>query len=70
LAHQTRKQGLLQFKHGWAVNEEKLNYYKYNLKKGAFIKDSRAIKSSYGCFKTVPVSVLRFTGNRIYLHVG
>jgi len=65
-----KNNGLLQFKRGWGVKEEILNYYKYNLSKESFMIKKSGIKSSYGFFKIMPAPILRFAGNILYRHVG
>jgi len=62
--------GLLQFKRGWGTTEEKINYYKYNIKENTFIKERSKVKSSYKLFKIMPVPILRFTGTLLYRHIG
>jgi hypothetical protein len=64
-----RNKGLLQFKRGWNTKEEKLYYYKYDLKKEYFVKNNK-VKSSYNLFKIMPLNLLKFTGNIFYRHVG
>jgi len=63
-------EGLLQFKRGWGTREETINYYKYNLVKKAFIKDTSGIKSSYAFFQKLPLPLLKLTGHLFYRHVG
>jgi len=63
-------EGLLQFKRGWGVKEESINYYKYDLMKDSFVAEKPQIKSSYGYFRIMPSPILRFTGNILYRHVG
>lgn len=66
---ETENKGLLQFKRGWDTKEEKLHYYKYDLKKEYFVKNNK-VKSSYNLFRIMPLNLLRFTGNVLYRHVG
>jgi lipid II:glycine glycyltransferase (peptidoglycan interpeptide bridge formation enzyme) len=65
-----KHKGLLQFKRGWGVKEEILNYYKYDLKENCFVIKKVGIKSSYRFFKVMPAPILRFAGNILYRHVG
>lgn len=62
-------EGLLQFKRGWGAKEETINYYRFDLTKDAFIKDSK-IKSSYLFFQKMPLPLLKLTGSFLYRHVG
>ena len=62
-------EGLLQFKRGWGAKEETINYYRFDLTKDAFIKDSK-IKSSYSFFQKMPMPLLKLTGSLLYRHVG
>ncbi|MGV7223013.1 MAG: peptidoglycan bridge formation glycyltransferase FemA/FemB family protein [Nitrospinales bacterium] len=62
--------GLLQFKQGWGTREDRLDYYKYDLKKNSYIAEQQGIKSSYNFFKLMPLPLLKVTGNLLYRHVG
>lgn len=63
-------EGLLQFKRGWVAKEETINYYKFDLPKNAFIKDSSKIRSSYSFFQKLPMPLLKLAGWLFYRHVG
>ena len=63
-------QGLLQFKRGWGTKEDKINYYKYDLKSGCFVTKASGPKTSYHFFRHMPSPLLRLTGNLLYRHVG
>jgi hypothetical protein len=63
-------EGLLQFKNAWGTTEEKLNYYKYDLRNESFISAQSGLKISYNFFKHMPVPILRLTGNILYRHAG
>jgi hypothetical protein len=63
-------EGLLQFKRGWGTRKEKLNYYRYDLKKGCFLSKKKGIKISHNFFRLMPAPLLRLTGNILYRHVG
>ena len=67
---ETENLGLLQYKRGWGGTEERLFYYKFDLKKGCFVKGQTGFRSSYTIFKVMPSPLLRFTGNLLYRHVG
>ncbi len=62
--------GLIQFKRGWGAIENKLSYYKYDLRSGSFVTGESGPKSSYEVFKRIPQPVLRVVGNMLYRHVG
>lgn len=62
--------GLLQFKRGWGTREGTMHYYKYDLTKNAFVKDSSKFKSSYPFFQKMPLPLLKLTGHLLYRHVG
>lgn len=62
--------GLLQFKRGWGVKEEILNYYKYNINSDRFVAQKSEPVSFYRFFKIMPLSILRLSGNILYRHVG
>ena len=63
-------EGLLQFKRGWGAKEETINYYRFDLAKNAFIKDSSKIRSSYSFFQKMPMPLLKLTGSLLYRHLG
>jgi serine/alanine adding enzyme len=62
--------GLLQFKRGWGAKEETIHYYKYDLTKDTFVKDSSRIKPSYSFFRKLPIPLLKLSGRLLYRHVG
>jgi len=62
--------GLLQFKRGWGTKEETIHYYKYDLTKDAFVKDSSKIKSFNAIFQKLPLPLLKLAGRLFYRHVG
>jgi hypothetical protein len=63
-------QGLLQFKRGWGTKEDKIKYYRYDLKSGCFVTKASGPKTSYNFFRHMPSPLLRLTGNFLYRHVG
>jgi len=63
-------EGLLQFKRSWGANEDITNYYKYDLRKEAFVKDEFRGRTSYSVFKNMPSSLLNLTGSLLYRHFG
>ena len=62
--------GLRRFKQGWGTKEEKLKYYKYDIKHNSFIKQPSKLKTSYNFFGIMPLPVLRLIGNLVYRHVA
>jgi len=63
-------EGLLQFKRGWGAVEQTLNYYRYDMKAGAFTAGVSGPKTSYAVFKLMPEPMLRLAGELMYRHVG
>jgi hypothetical protein len=63
--------GLRKFKTGWGTEEQVVNYYKYDLRKNAFVKESPLLKNSFHrVFGIMPVSLLKILGSLLYKHVG
>jgi hypothetical protein len=63
--------GLMQFKAGWGARPYKINYYKYNLRKDAFVSDSASIHPALkNVFSKLPEPVLRMMGKLLYRHMG
>ena len=63
--------GLRRFKLGWGVDEQILNYYKYDLRRDTFV--SKALmpnKTYHNIFKVMPVPLLRALGCLLYKHIG
>ena len=63
-------EGLLKFKRGWGPREGILNYYKYDLRNGAFVRDKFRTRTSYVFFRNMPSPLLKLTGGLIYRHFG
>lgn len=64
-------EGLLQFKRGWGIEERKVNYYKYDITKNAFVSKSESTSpTSTRLFHNMPISLLKMTGSVIYKHFG
>jgi hypothetical protein len=65
-------EGLRQFKNGWGVAEQALNYYRYAIKTAAFVRNSNekmnGINSRAASF--APLPVLRAVGSLLYKHMG
>ena len=64
--------GLRQFKNGWGAAEGSINYYRYSLKTGKFMKDDsrRAKFVSNRAVSLAPMVFLRAMGSLLYKHVG
>ena len=62
--------GLLQFKRGWGPKEKTVRYFRYNLKKNTYVKSPSSAGSFSRLFKSLPLPILRLTGNLLYRHVG
>lgn len=63
-------EGLLQFKRGWGTQEETIHYYKYDLTRDEFVKNSLNTKSFSIIFQNLPLPLLKMTGRLLYRHVG
>ncbi len=64
-------EGLRQFKNGWGTQEHIVNYYRYDLRQNAFVKDMPALKKSYhNVFEIMPVPLLKLCGRLLYKHIG
>lgn len=63
--------GLRKFKAGWGGDEKIIDYYKYDIKKGDFVK-SRSWGSGFhtAVYRCMPVSWLKILGRILYRHVG
>ena len=62
--------GLLQFKRGWASEEKKIYYFKYDFIKQRFVKEQPKKNFPYFFFRNLPTPVLNLTGRLLYRHVG
>ena len=63
--------GLKQFKIGWGAQERIINYYRYDLGKGTFVKDSPHLMGSYkNLLQKIPIPLLKMVGLIMYRHVG
>ncbi len=63
--------GLLQFKRGWGAKEYQINYYKYDLRKDAFITDSLNVSGTHNSFfRRMPMPLLKMAGTILYRHMG
>lgn len=63
--------GLLQFKKGWGGKEHPIEYYKYNIKNEAFVKDTPKVSEMQNMvFHNMPISLLKIAGSLLYKHIG
>jgi hypothetical protein len=63
--------GLIQFKSGWGAREHLIHYYKFDLIKGTFVRDSSKISGIHNSiFKNTPIPLLKLTGTLLYRHMG
>lgn len=64
-------EGLRQFKNGWGTRETRINYYRYDLQKKAFITKGQTINPVYNkIFSKTPIPVLKIIGSLLYRHMG
>jgi hypothetical protein len=64
-------EGLLQFKAGWGARERLIKYYRYDLRKSAFVKGASGVNPLYKkIFNRLPVPVLGALGRILYRHMG
>jgi lipid II:glycine glycyltransferase (peptidoglycan interpeptide bridge formation enzyme) len=63
--------GLRSFKTGWGTQENVINYYRYNLRKDAFIiENGQVSQASNKILSRMPISILNFIGMVLYRHMG
>ncbi len=67
-----KNQGLRQFKDGWGTREKEIKYYRYDLKKGAFVGPSKSAftRMANQIFDRLPEPVLNLLGRVFYKHMG
>jgi hypothetical protein len=64
-------QGLIQFKSGWGTDEQRINYYRYDFKKEAFVSGNSKVTGFHNkIFREIPVPILKKVGALIYKHIG
>jgi len=62
--------GLIRFKSGWGALERKINYYRYDLKRQAFVSGySRVTGLQKKIFEKIPLPILNRVGAMLYRHV-
>lgn len=63
--------GLRQFKAGWGAREYPIHYYKYDLRRNAFVKDAIKLTGMHNrIFSRMPMPLLKAAGSILYRHVG
>lgn len=63
--------GLLQFKRGWGAREYLINYYKYDLRRRAFVADPMKVTGLHNrIFRMMPLPLLKLAGSVLYRHAG
>jgi CelD/BcsL family acetyltransferase involved in cellulose biosynthesis len=63
-------EGLLQFKRGWRGVENKLTYYRYDLRGHRFVANTNQSHKLNSLIRRMPVLLLRMSGHLLYRHVG
>lgn len=64
-------EGLRRFKLGWAAEESRLQYYKYDVKAGSLVKDRDSIAGWHNTlFRVMPGALSRAVGTLLYRHMG
>lgn len=64
-------EGLRQFKLGWGAGERKIEYFKYNLRRDAFVVETDHAAGWHNrLFRALPPAVSRLTGRWLYRHVA
>jgi len=68
---ETQHKGLIQFKAGWGAKPHTIVYYKYDLRKDAFVIDGEAIHPALkDMVSKLPKPALRLMGKILYRHMG
>ncbi len=64
-------QGLIQFKSGWGTTEQRISYYRYDLKKGSFVPGTSNVTGFHNkIFRNIPIPILNRIGALLYKHAG
>jgi lipid II:glycine glycyltransferase (peptidoglycan interpeptide bridge formation enzyme) len=64
-------EGLRQFKAGWGARERLIRYYRYDLRKDAFIKAANIVRPfQRKIFGKLPIPILNLLGSILYRHMG
>ena len=63
--------GLMQFKSGWGAEQNILPYYKYDLRREAFVEDNPKLTGIHNkIFGKMPIPLLRLAGQLLYPHMA
>jgi lipid II:glycine glycyltransferase (peptidoglycan interpeptide bridge formation enzyme) len=63
--------GLIHFKDGWGARQEPLHYFRYDLRRSAFVKGKPASNGlAERFFRRLPLPFLRIAGEVLYRHMG
>ncbi len=63
--------GLLQFKAGWGADDHMITYYRYDLRRDAFVPGVQKLTGMHNkIFGRMPDPLLRLSGNILYRHIG
>ncbi len=66
-----RHRGLRQFKNGWGATEEKIRYYKYDLRRSAFVSGRDMVSGPHNqLFRRLPLALNRLAGALLYRHLA
>ena len=64
-------QGLIQFKSGWGTTEQPIRYYRYDFKRGSFVRGSSKVTGFHNkIFRNIPIPISNKIGALLYKHVG
>jgi hypothetical protein len=64
-------QGLRRYKSAWATEEQKINYYKYDLRRNRFIKQPTGVAPGHRrLLRSAPLCASRLVGRLLYRHAG
>ncbi len=63
--------GLRQFKNGWGAAEGRIRYYKYDLRRSAFVSGRHLVSGPHnGIFRRLPLALNRLAGSLLYRHLA
>jgi Acetyltransferase (GNAT) domain len=64
-------EGLRRFKLNWGAQEEKIEYFKYDLRRNIFVVETDAVTGWYNrVFRALPIGVSRMIGATLYRHLA
>jgi hypothetical protein len=66
-----RNEGLRRFKLNWGAQEEKIEYFKYDLRRNIFVTETDAATGWYNrVFRVLPINISRTIGATLYKHLA